>query len=58
MNHQQILHDFLLEDRAALCATLMAKTVDLAVFRQRREENPLRRSLRSKVVREVITMLN
>jgi hypothetical protein len=35
MNHQQVLHGFLLDDRAAFCATLIAKTVDLAVFRQR-----------------------
>jgi hypothetical protein len=35
MNHQQVLHGFLLEDRAALCAALNAKTVDLAVFRRR-----------------------
>jgi hypothetical protein len=39
MNHQQVLHGFLLEDRAALCAALNAKTVDLAVFRRRSEEN-------------------
>jgi hypothetical protein len=35
MNHQQVLHGFLLEDRAALCAALSAKTVDLAAFRRR-----------------------
>jgi hypothetical protein len=42
MNHQQVLHGILLEDGAAFCATLIAKTVDLAVFRQRREENACR----------------
>jgi hypothetical protein len=35
MDHQQVLHGFLLEDRAEISAALSAKTVDLAVFRRR-----------------------